>query len=71
MENNPFQKHHFGEIAIQKNYITVGQLLNALNTQVMDIIEKKEHRLIGTILREEGFVTIAQIHEVLTAKYRL
>ncbi len=39
--------------------------LSCSASQVMDKIEKKDHKLIGAILREEGFVTTAQINDVL------
>jgi len=44
---------------------TKSQLIEAINTQVMEDIEGKKHRLIGTILFEQGEINIQQIDEVL------
>ncbi len=55
----------FGVIAIEKGFIKPEQLLEALNIQVMEDIEHKEHRPIGRILLELGHVTEPQIDEVL------
>jgi hypothetical protein len=55
----------FGIAAIDKGFITAEQLIEALKTQVIGAIEKKEHKLIGTILLEMGLVTREQIDEVV------
>ena len=55
----------FGEIALQKKYITLDQLLHALNAQSLDDIETGEHKLIGTILFEQGSLDLDQYNEVL------
>jgi hypothetical protein len=55
----------FGIVAIDKGFITAEQLIEALKTQVIGAIEKKEHKLIGTILLEMGLVTREQIDEVV------
>ena len=55
----------FGIVAIDKGFITAEQLIEALKTQVIGAIEKKEHKLIGTILLEMGLVTRDQIDEVV------
>ncbi len=55
----------FGIIAVDKGFITPEQLIEALKTQVMGDIERKEHKLIGTILLEMGLLTNNQIQEVV------
>ncbi len=55
----------FGEVALEKAFITPDQLLRALNTQIMNRAEKGEHQLIGAILLEQGAINGDQLHEVL------
>ncbi len=55
----------FGEIALSRNYITLDQLLFALNTQNMEDTEKGEHKLIGTILYEQGALEQKQYAELV------
>ena len=59
-----FQKR-FGLIAVEKGFITADQLVDAFKIQVMEEIEKGKHRLIGAILYEQGFISMAQIDEVV------
>lgn len=47
-----------------KGFITLDQLLRALNTQVSDNTGKGEHKLIGTILYEQGALDVDQFMEV-------
>ncbi len=55
----------FGIVAIDKGFITAEQLIEALKTQVINALEQKEHKLIGSILLEMGLVTREQIDEVV------
>ena len=55
----------FGVVAVGKEYITLDQLLHALNTQSVNDLEKGEHKLVGTILYEQGALNLEQFHEVL------
>ena len=55
----------FGTIAVEKRFITLDQLVKAMNIQILEDVEKGVHRLIGEILLELGFITIPQIDEVL------
>ena len=64
IEMADFQKR-FGFIAVEKGFITPDQLVEAFKIQVTEEIEKDKHRLIGAILFEQGFITLAQIEEVL------
>jgi hypothetical protein len=58
-------ERRFGITAVQKGFITVDQLIEALSTQIMEELEKSEHRLIGEILVEKQYLTAVQIKEVL------
>jgi hypothetical protein len=55
----------FGKVAIDKGFITMEQMLNAIEVQVKENIAFGTHRKIGMILLQEGHMTIAQIEEVL------
>ena len=55
----------FGTIAVEKGFITVDQLTEALNIQARENIEENRHRLIGAILVDMGFITESQIDEIL------
>jgi hypothetical protein len=55
----------FGTLAVQKGFITVDQLFEAIEIQVKEDLEQGKHRLIGTILFEHGLITVLQIDNVL------
>ncbi|UCD31094.1 MAG: hypothetical protein JSW04_00595 [Desulfobacterales bacterium] len=55
----------FGTIAIEKGFIALGHLMAALEIQVTEDLEGVKRRHIGQILLEKGFITYAQINEVL------
>ena len=55
----------FGIIAVEKGFISPAQVIEALESQVMEEMEGKPHRLIGTILVEMGYMTNAQVRDVL------
>ncbi len=55
----------FGDIAVEKGYITLEQLIEALSTQATENVSKKEHHLIGAILRQKGYMGLTQIDDVL------
>ncbi len=57
----------FGSIAVKKGFITPEQLIEAISIQVAENIKDNKHRIIGTILRDMGLLTIEQINEVLKA----
>ena len=59
-----FEKR-FGVIAVEKGFISPGQLFDALKTQVQDDIERGAHRLIGEILCERNAMTFEQVEQVL------
>ena len=55
----------FGMIAVGKGFITLKQLVKAMEIQVKEDIEKGEHRLIGQILIGMKAMDTAQVMEVL------
>ena len=68
-EKNDFQRNlsrkycrQFGYIAIKRAFITQEQLVDAINRQTYD----REHKLIGTVLFEKGWLTYKQIELILT-----
>jgi hypothetical protein len=64
-------QNRFGFIAVEKGFITADQLIEAFRIQVMEEIENEKHRLIGAILFEQGYITLAQIEEVLESMQNL
>ena len=55
----------FGKVAVDMGFITMDQMLNAIEVQVRENIAFGTHRKIGLILLEEGKITNEQIDEVL------
>jgi hypothetical protein len=55
----------FGGAAVAKGFITTDQIVEALKIQVIEELEKKQHRPIGAILLEGGQINVLQIDEVL------
>ena len=55
----------FGAIAIEKGFIRIDQLMDALEVQVREELSGIKHRLIGRILFDLRFMTFPQIREVL------
>jgi hypothetical protein len=58
-------RKRFGTIAIEKGFITVDQLMDALEVQVREDLAGIKRRLIGRILYELGFLTLPQMELVL------
>jgi hypothetical protein len=57
----------FGTIAVEKEFITVDQLMDALEVQVREDMAGLKHRLIGRILYDMGFITFPQIEEIMSS----
>ena len=55
----------FGSLAIDKGFITLENLIAAMKIQILENIKGLDHRLIGQILWEEGYIKTEQINEVL------
>ncbi len=51
----------FGEIAIDKGFVTAEQLTEAIAKQAEDSLSNGRYRLIGSILFEHGWITKKQI----------
>ncbi|MCJ7600619.1 MAG: hypothetical protein MUO63_03845 [Desulfobulbaceae bacterium] len=64
METQHLEKR-FGVIAIESGYVTPNEFVDALKIQVLEDIEKGQHRLIGRILLEQGVMNLEQIDRVL------
>jgi hypothetical protein len=57
----------FGSVAIDKGFITLENLIDAMKIQILENLGSSDHRLIGQILWEEGYIKTEQINEVLKA----
>jgi len=57
----------FGSVAIDKGFITLENLIEAMKIQILENLDGSDHRLIGQILWEEGYIKTEQINEVLKA----
>ena len=55
----------FGAVAIEKGFITLEHLIEAIKIQILENLQGLDHRLIGQILWEEGYIKTEQINEVL------
>ncbi len=55
----------FGTIAVDMGYITIEQLLDAMEIQVREDVARKKHRIIGRILYDMGLLTFPQIERVM------
>jgi len=55
----------FGVVAVENEFITSDQLIEAMKFQVYEDLEGSKHRLIGEILLEKEYITAIQIDEVL------
>jgi hypothetical protein len=59
----------FGEIALEKRFVTAEQLYEALTDQAKDRAEGRPERLLGQILLELGYLKETQIAQVLDILY--
>ena len=69
MENEK-RRTPFGMIAVQMGFVTKEQVQKALKIQAEEDKMNKEHRLIGRILKDEGYISDDQIYQVLGAMHR-
>ena len=70
LQQNTTYEERFGNIAIAKEFITPEELLSALRIQVQEETEKKQHRLIGQILLEQGVISGEQIQQVMSELFK-
>jgi len=61
----------FGDIALERGFITQEQLEWALKIQTDEDISEVEHRPIGRILLNEGFISLQQVGEILKSLDKL
>ena len=55
----------FGTVAIEKGFVEPEHIFDAMEIQILENLEGSEHRLIGQILWEKGYITTEQIDEVV------
>jgi len=55
----------FGAIAVHKGFVSLEEVKAVVSEQIDDDINGREHRLLGTILYDNGFITEDQIDTVL------
>jgi hypothetical protein len=61
----------FGDIAIDKGFVTEKQINEALAEQAEDDFSNEPHRFVGSILFEHGWLTKKQIDIILYELYEL
>jgi hypothetical protein len=59
------EKRLFGEIAVEKGYITISQIRHALDIQREMRKAGEGHKLIGVLLVELGYMTPDEVVDVL------
>ncbi len=59
----------FGEVALEKRFVTAEQLYEALTVQARDKVEGKPERLLGQILLARGYMKEDQVRQVLDVLY--
>jgi hypothetical protein len=62
-------KKRFGALAVEKGFVTLDQVIEAIGIQARESIEGRGKRLIGEILRELGYITPQQVYAVLEARF--
>ena len=55
----------FGQVAVEKKFVTSEQAKQALQEQIEDNLSQKPHRQLGKILLEKGWMNAQQIEVVL------
>lgn len=60
----------FGEIAVERGFITKEQLESALRIQLDDDVAQRARRYLGVILFDKDWMTSEQIDEVLNLLFR-
>ena len=60
-----YDEKRFGVIAVEKGFITIEQVAEAMKVQIRADMGKGIHRLIGAILLDQGLISNTQLNEVL------
>ena len=55
----------FGAVAVRKGFVTLDQVKQAMSDQIEDDTNGREHRLLGSILYDHGYITEHQIEQLL------
>jgi hypothetical protein len=55
----------FGRIAVEKGFVTLEQVKQAMADQLDDDMNGRDHRMLGTILYDHGYLSESQIEMVL------
>lgn len=58
-------ERRFGIAAVEKGFITPEKLIEAINIQIMEDVEKGSHRPVGRILSDLVCMTVQQVDDVL------
>lgn len=59
------ESYRFGVTAFAKGYVTIEQVQRGLAEQIDDDLMGRPHRLLGDILRDNGWMTEGQMKAVL------
>ena len=59
----------FGEVALEKRFVTPEQLYKALTIQARAKVESGDEKLLGQILLEHGYMTADEVRQVLDVLY--
>ena len=62
-------RKRFGQLAMEKSFVTLDQIIEALTIQTKENFEKKRHRAIGEILLDLGYINNLQIETVLKERF--
>ena len=60
-----YDEKRFGVVAVERGFVTIEQVAEAMKVQIIEDMGKGTHRLIGAILLEQGLLDDAQLNEVL------
>ncbi len=60
-------RRRFGSLAVEKGFITLEQLFEAIKVQILEEVGADNHRLLGAILLEQNLITNPQIDSLLTS----
>lgn len=60
----------FGQIAVEKGYVTSDQVKQAVSEQIDDDMADRPHRLIGRIFLDNGIMNPQQIEIVLNELFK-
>ena len=63
--NDKSYLRRFGQVAIEKNFVTPEQVKEALIEQIEDNLAQKPHRALGKILIDKGWMNAGQVEAVL------